>query len=86
MFPSSFFDNIKKKIVPDILEVIFSLRTELEAQTNRLSERLDKLESQIEMLVKDQHPPTVDIEEFEEMKAVIKKIKNKKVFKSLNAK
>ena len=32
------------------------------------------------------HPPAIDLKEFEDMKDVIKKIKNKKVFKSLNAK
>ena len=29
------------------------------------------------------HPPAIDIKEFEDMKKTIKKIKNKKVFKSL---
>ena len=32
------------------------------------------------------HPPAIDIKEFENMKDTIKKIKNKKVFKSLNVK
>mgnify|MGYP005829653267 CR=1 FL=1 len=29
------------------------------------------------------HPPAIDIKEFEDMKNIIKKLKNKKVFKSL---
>ena len=44
----------------------------------------------MQTLIKDlddkSHPPAIDIKEFENMKDTIKKIKNKKVFKSLNAK
>ena len=47
--------------------------------------RIDKLESQIKMLAEDQHPPAIDLEEWEDVKETIKKIKNKRVFKSLNA-
>ena len=32
------------------------------------------------------HPPAIDLDEWADMQATIKKIKNKKVFKSLNAK
>ena len=46
--------------------------------------RIDKLESQIKMLAEDQHPPAVDLKEWEDVRETIKKIKNKKVFKSLN--
>jgi hypothetical protein len=44
----------------------------------------------IETVIKDlddkSHPPAIDLKEFEDMKDTIKKIKNKRVFKSLNAK
>ena len=47
--------------------------------------RIDKLESQIKMLAEDQPPPAIDLKEWEDVKETIKKIKNKRVFKSLNA-
>ena len=81
MFPTSFFKNIKNKIIPDIMEIIYRLRTELEGLIGKLSERLDKLETQIEMIAKDQHPPVIDLKEWEDVKDTIKKLKRKKAFK-----
>jgi len=44
----------------------------------------------MQTLIKDlddkSHPPAIDIDEWEDVKETIKRIKNKKVFKSLNAK
>ena len=81
MFPSSFFKTVKNKVMPDVMEVVYKLRTELEDQINKLSIRIDKLETQIEMIAKDQHPPVIDLQEWEDMKDTIKIIKNKKAFK-----
>ena len=57
MFPSSFFRNIKNKIMPDMMEVVFKLRTELEARienfifdTKKLKEQIDMLGGEISML------------------------------------
>ena len=44
--------------------------------------RVDKLEEQMKVMVDVQ----IDSKEWEDVKETIKKIKNKKVFKSLNAK
>ena len=41
------------------------------------------VQEQIDGINKIAHPPAIDIKEFEDMKAVIKKLKNKKAFKSL---
>ena len=57
MFPSSFFKNIKNKIMPDMMEVVYKLRTELEAKiehfifdTKKLKEQIDMLGGEISML------------------------------------
>ena len=57
MFPASFFKNIKNKIMPDMMEVVFKLRTELEARienfifdTKKLKEQIDMLGGEISML------------------------------------
>mgnify|MGYP003135151491 FL=1 len=51
---------------------------------NDADRRIDKLEEQIKLIIEDQHPPAIDLKEWEDVKDTIKKIKNKKVFKSLN--
>ena len=57
MFPASFFKTIKNKIMPDMMEVVFKLRTELEAiienfifDTKKLKEQIDMLGGEISML------------------------------------
>ena len=57
MFPASFFKTIKNKIMPDMMEVVFKLRTELEARienfifdTKKLKEQIDILGGEISML------------------------------------
>ena len=57
MFPASFFKTIKNKIMPDMMEVVFKLRTELEARienfifdTKKLKEQIDMLGGEISML------------------------------------
>ena len=46
--------------------------------------RITAMQTLMKDLGDDQHPPVIDLKEWEEMKAIVKKIKNKKAFKSLN--
>ena len=57
---------------------------------NQADLRLDKHDEQIKMLAQDNHPPVIDLKEWEEakkeikaMKETIKILKNMKVFKKL---
>ena len=88
MFPASFAPYIIKLIMPKIMDQfmeIFKLDKVLEyvEQPNDADHRIEKLEVQIQMLVEDHHPPAIDLEEWADVKETIKKIKNKKAFKSL---
>ena len=85
MIPASFASMILKFVLPEVREILVPL-FKYKDEPNDADIRIDKLEAQMEMLAKDQHPPVIDIDEWEDVKATIKKIKNKKVFKSLNAK
>ena len=81
---------VLKLIMPEILEhmmKVFKMDKLVNYMElpNDADMRIDKLESQIKMLAEDQHPPAIDLEEWEDVKETIKKIKNKRVFKSLNA-
>ena len=79
---------VLKLIMPDILEHMMrvfkmdKLVNYMELP-NDADLRIDKLESQVRMLAEDQHPPAIDLKEWEDMKVTNNKIKNKKVFKSL---
>tara|TARA_Y100000310_G_C20429371_1_gene690663 strand:+ start:337 stop:654 length:318 start_codon:yes stop_codon:yes gene_type:complete len=48
--------------------------------------KVQAMEEVLKGLDDDSHPPVIDIKEWEDVKETIKKIKNKSVFKSLNAK
>ena len=72
----------------DIIEHIFKVGKIKESIAyrelpNDADKRIDKLEAQIKMLTEDQHPPAIDLDEWEDVKNTIKIIKNKKVFKKL---
>ena len=43
--------------------------------------RIDKLEEQMKLMAEDQHPPAIDLDEWEDVKETIKIIKRKKAFK-----
>ena len=90
------FPKLEKKMDElklDIIEHIFKvgkikesiayreLPNELDDQVADM--RIDKLEAQIKMLAEDQHPPVIDLDEWKDVKDTIKKLKNKKGFKSL---
>ena len=92
MFPASFAPYIIKLIAPKLTEKIanhiakaFKLPQVLNYMElpNDADQRIDKLEAQIKMLAEDQHPPVIDLDEWEDVKDTIKIIKNKKVFKKL---
>ena len=97
MFPASFASMIAKiilgkSILPKLTEKIaehiakaFKLPQVLNYMElpNDADQRIDKLEAQIKMLAEDQHPPVIDLDEWKDMKNIINKLKNKKVFKKL---
>ena len=92
MFPASFVPYIIKLIAPELTEKIanhiakiFKLPQVVNYMelSNDADQRIDKLEEQIKMLAEDQHPPVIDLDEWEDVKNTIKMIKNKKVFKKL---
>ena len=77
--------KILKLIMPDILEHlmrVFKMDKLLEymEMPNDADLRIDKLEEQIKMVA------SIDLKEWEDVKETIRKLKNKKIFKSLNAK
>ena len=90
MIPATFAPYIIKLIAPKLTEKIanhiakaFKLPQLVNYMElpNDADQRLDKLETQIDMIAKDQHPPVIDLQEWEDMKDTIKIIKNKKAFK-----
>ena len=81
---------VLKLIMPEIIEHLMKIfkmdkLVNYMELPNDADLRIDKLESQIKMLAEDQHPPAIDLKEWEDVRETIKKIKNKRVFKSLNA-
>ena len=59
---------------------------DVEQKCTDIGFKVTAMETVIKDLDDKSHPPAIDIKEFEDMKDTIKKIKNKKIFKSLNAK
>ena len=92
MIPASFAPFIMKMIAPKLTESIvehiakiFKLNHLVDYMElpNDADKRIDKLETQIVMLDKDQHPPAIDLEEWEQIKKDINKIKKLRAFKSI---
>lgn len=79
---------VLKLILPDVndhLLKVFKLDkimnyVELENDADR---KIAKLEEQMKMVAKDIHPPAIDLKEWKEFKADMKKIKKLRVFKSI---
>jgi len=97
MFPISFGPMIWKYVLPEILELLVPLnkyKDEPNDADKKLIVQEKKLESQEkelkllrEMVIdlgKESHPPVIDLDEWKDVKDTIKKLKNKKAFKSLN--
>ncbi len=59
---------------------------DLEQKCTDIGFKVEAMKTLIKDLDDKSHPPAIDLEEWEDVKDTIKKIKNKKVFKSLNAK
>ena len=86
--PASFAPMVLKLIMPKIndhLIKVFKLEKVLQyvELPNEADIRLDKLEAQIKMLAKDQHPPAIDLDKWEEVKEVVGKVKKMRAYKSL---
>ena len=71
--------------VTDHLAKIFKLDKVLHyvEMPNEADLKIEKLETQLKMLAKESHPPAIDLDEWEEIKSVVKKIKKLRAFKSL---
>ena len=59
---------------------------DIEQKCTDIGFRVTAMQTVLKDLNDDSHPPVIDQDEWEDVKATIKKIKNKKAFKSLNAK
>ena len=72
----------------EIIEHIFKIgkieeNNRYREEPNDADRKIEKLETKLQMLIEDSHPPAIDLEEWEDMKAMMKKLKNKKAFKSI---
>ena len=84
---------VLKLILPDVTEhllKVFKLDKllnymELENEADRgvlkLQDELNMIKGQMKVMAKDIHPPVIDLKEWEEVKGVIKIVKNMKKFK-----
>ena len=59
---------------------------DLEKKCTDIGFKVTSMQDILKGLGEDQHPPVIDLDEWEDVKNTIKKIKNKKAYKSLNAK
>ena len=57
---------------------------DIEQKCTEIGFKVSAMQTVLKDLDDDSHPPAIDLQEWEEMKDTIKKIKNKKAFKSLN--
>ena len=83
MYPASFIKSIKSRIVPDVMEELYKLRTQLEYRIEEVKLQLEATQEVVKDMGEDQHPPAIDLEEWKDVKDTIKKLKNKKGFKKL---
>ena len=96
MIPISFAPMVLKWVLPEVREILvplFKYKDEPNDADKKLVVQGKKLESQgkelkllREMVIdlgKESHPPVIDLDEWKDVKDTIKKLKNKKGFKSL---
>ena len=83
MYPASFIKSIKDKIIPDVMEELYKLRTQFEYKIEEVTLQLEAIQEVVKDLGEDQHPPAIDLEEWKQMKADMRAIRNKKAFKKL---
>ena len=86
---------VLKLILPDVTQHLMKVfkmdkllsYMELENDADRgvkfLKDEMDMVKDQRRDMAKDTHPPVIDLKEWEDVKAIVNKLKNKKVFKSL---
>jgi hypothetical protein len=79
---------VLKLIMPDVTEHllrVFKLDQLVNYMElpNEADRKIEKLEEKFKMIVEDSHPPAIDLEEWDEVKSVVKLLKNKKAFKKL---
>ena len=79
---------VLKLILPDVTEhllKVFKLDKIMDyVELDNVADRkIAKLEEQMKMVAKDIHPPDINLKEWKELKADMKKIKKLRVFKSI---
>ena len=79
---------VLKLILPDVTEhllKVFKLDKIMDyVELDNVADRkIAKLEEQMKMVAKDIHPPAINLKEWKELKADMKKIKKLRVFKSI---
>ena len=77
---------VLKLVMPNVIEHIVSVfkmdkLVNYMELPNDADLRIDKLEEQIKLIAEDQHPPAIDLDEWEDVKETLKIIKRKKAFK-----
>ncbi len=77
---------VLKLVMPNVIEHIVSVfkmdkLVNYMELPNDADLRIDKLEEQMKLMAEDQHPPAIDLDEWEDVKETIKIIKRKKAFK-----
>ena len=86
LFPKleKMFDKVKLEIIEHIYKVCkVKENNDYRELPNDCDIKVEKLEEQMKMVVKDLHPPAIDLKEYEQMKADLTTIRNMKVFKKL---
>ena len=83
MYPASFIKSIKDRIIPDVMEELYKLRTQLEYRIEEVKLQLEATQDIIKELDNDSHPPVIPTEEWKQMKADMRIIRNRKAFKKL---
>ena len=76
MFPASFFKNIKNKIMPDIMEVIYSTRTEFDSKIDKLLLDISKNQEHITMLAGEIADLNTRLKKLEILSKKTKKVKS----------
>ena len=77
---------VLKLVMPNVIEHIVSVfkmdkLVNYMELPNDADLRIDKLEEQMKLMAEDQHPPAIDLDEWEDVKETLKIIKRKKAFK-----
>ena len=76
MFPASFYKNIKNKIMPDIMEVIYSTRTEFDSKIDKLLLDISKNQEHITMLAGEIADLNTRLKKLEILSKKTKKVKS----------